>query len=71
MRFGGYTEKTWNANSHGEKKKDQNNNGFCYSLDLFKIYNNTKEAESTIRCYKNDGPDFYEEMIKYLIFIFL
>ena len=40
------------------KKKDQNNNGFCYSLDLFKIYNNTKEAESTIQCYKNEGPDF-------------
>ena len=44
---------------NGEKKKDQNDNGFCYSLDLYKIYNNTKEAQSTIICYNNEGPDFY------------
>ena len=46
MRFGGYTEKTWNGND--EAKKDENNNGFCYSLDLFKIYNNIKEAKSLL-----------------------
>ena len=57
MRFGGYTEKTWNGND--EAKKDENNNGFCYSLDLFKIYNITKEAKSTINCRKNEGPRFY------------
>ena len=40
-------------------KKDANGIGFCYSLDLFKIYNNSNEAESTIRCYEKEGPDFY------------
>ena len=24
-----------------------------------KIYNNTSKAESTIRCYSNEGPDFF------------
>ena len=60
MRFGGYTECTWNADPKGgQNKKDNNGIGFCYSLDLFKIYNNTKEANSTIRCYEKEGPDFY------------
>ena len=60
MRFGGYTECTWNADpKDGQNKKDNNGIGFCYSLDLFKIYNNTKEANSTIRCYEKEGPDFY------------
>ena len=60
FRFGGYTEMTWNTNN-GEtvNKKDKNGVGFCYSLDLFKIYNNTNEAKSTIRCYTNEGTDFY------------
>lgn len=61
MRFGGYTECTWNADPKkgGQNKKDNNGIGFCYSLDLFKIYNNTNEANSTIRCYEKEGPDFY------------
>ena len=60
MRFGGYTECTWNTDSGNTvNKKDANGIGFCYSLDLFKIYNNTNEAESTIRCYAKEGPDFY------------
>ena len=61
MRFGGYTECTWNADPKkgGQNKKDNNGIGFCYSLDLFKIYNNTNEAGSTIRCYEKEGPDFY------------
>ena len=60
FRFGGYTEMTWNTNN-GEtvNKKDKNGVGFCYSLDLFKIYNNTNEAKSTIRCYSTEGTDFY------------
>ena len=60
MRFGGYTECTWNTDSGNTvNKKDSNGIGFCYSLDLFKIYNNTNEAGSTIRCYAKEGPDFY------------
>ena len=57
FRFGGYTEMTWNG--HVVNKKDRNGVGFCYSLDLFKIYNNTNEAVNTIRCYTTEGPDFY------------
>ena len=49
MRFGGYTEKTWNGNQ--VNKKDNKGIAFCYSLDLFKIYNNTDKARSSIRCY--------------------
>ena len=57
FRFGGYTEMTWNG--HMINKKNKNGECFCYSLDLFKIYNNTNEAESTIRCYTTEGTDFY------------
>ena len=57
MRFGGYTEKTWNGDR--ENKKDGKGIAFCYSLDLFKIYNNSDKAESSIRCYTGEGPDFY------------
>ena len=56
--FGGYTEKTWEK-SNGLNKKDENGIGFCFSVDLKKIYNNTNEATSTIRCYSDKGPDFY------------
>ena len=58
IRFGGYTENTWEKQS-AFKKKDKDGIGFCYSLDLKKIYNNTNKAESTIICYSNEGPDFY------------
>jgi hypothetical protein len=60
MRFGGYTESTWNTNgSNAVNKKDNKGIAFCYSLDLFEIYNNADNAESSIRCYNNEGPDFY------------
>ena len=57
MRFGGYTEKTWDGNQ--VSKKDNQGIAFCYSLDLFKIYNNSDKAESSIRCYTDEGPNFY------------
>lgn len=60
IRFGGYTECLWNAiKDNPQNKKDNKGIGFCYSLDLFKIYNNTNDSESTIRCYTGEGPDFY------------
>ena len=59
MRFGGYTEKTWNGNE--VNKKDNQGIAFCYSLDLFKIYNNIDTAGSSIRCYISEGPVFYGE----------
>lgn len=60
MKFGGYTESTWNPDkSKILTKKDKNGIGFCYSLDLFKIYNNSNNAKSIIICYSTEGPDFY------------
>ena len=60
MRFGGYTEKSWSTDGNsGATKKDNKGIAFCYSLDLFKIYNNIDTAESSIICYNNEGPDFY------------
>ena len=56
MRFGGYTEQTWNGDQ--EFKKDINGIAFCYSLDFFKIYNNSDKAKFSILCYSNDGPGF-------------
>ena len=58
LRFGGYTESKWEK-QNGANKKDKNGIGFCYSLDLKKIYNNSNDAKSTIRCYANEGPTFY------------
>ena len=47
MRFGGYTEKTWNGK---EVKMDNPGIAFCYSLDLFKIYNYTDKIKNYIYC---------------------
>jgi len=40
MRFGGYTEKNWyNSNKNQvNSRKDDKGICFCFSLDLFKIY---------------------------------
>ena len=60
MRFGGYTEKSWSTDgSDGVTKKDNKGIAFCYSLDLFKIYNNIDTDGISIKCYNNEGPDFY------------
>ena len=62
MRFGGYTEQIWNDdNKKGVRRKDGKNVCFCFSLDLFKIYNfdyyNNKNDHS-IHCNYNYGPYF-------------
>ena len=41
-----------------EIKKYSKGIAFCYSLDLFKIYHNN-DAEYSINCINNEGPDFY------------
>ena len=68
MRFGGYTEKTWNGNL--EYKKDNPGIAFCYSLDLFKIYNNTDKAKNSIWCHPDYGPDFYDEDVPIFLICF-
>ena len=61
MRFGGYTEQIWNDdNKKGVRRKDGKNVCFCFSLDLFKIYNfdyNNKNDHSIHGNY-NYGPYF-------------
>ena len=48
MRFGGYTEQTWNdANGSGIWKKDDK--AFCFSIELNKIYNIIKGRDA-IHC---------------------
>ena len=49
MRFGGYTEQTWNDNNgKGIWKKDDKS--FCFSIELNKIYNIIKGRDA-IYCY--------------------
>jgi len=50
--FGGFTDETWNGS--GYKKDD---NAFCFSIDLKKIYNNKKTGNS-IFCDGGCGPIF-------------
>lgn len=57
MRFGGYTEKQWNGDNL--ERKDCKDICFCFSLDLFKIYNHNENSGSSISCYKSYGPYFY------------
>jgi hypothetical protein len=42
-----------------EIKKYSKGIAFYYSLDLFKIYNHNNDAEYSINCINNEGPDFY------------
>ena len=60
MRFGGYTEQLWDS-SGGTYKKDSKNICFCFSLDFFKIYNFKDSHSSSIYCYYNYGPSFYDQ----------
>ena len=55
IRFGGYTEKTWNINNNSGKI-DSKGIAFCFSLYLFKIYNHINN--NSIYCYSNYGPPF-------------
>ena len=57
MKFGGYIEETWNG---GEGKKNNPGIAFCYSLDLFKIYNYTDKTKYSIYCSSSYGPEFYD-----------
>ena len=59
MRFGGYTEQYWSGGgSKGCSKKDAKNICFCFSLDLFKIYNFNDNYNSSILCRNDYGPYF-------------
>ncbi len=53
-----------------KKKKDSKGIAFCYSLDLFKIYNHNNDAEYSINCIYNEGPSFYggDNYMFYIIF---
>ena len=51
--FGGYTNETWD--SSGNYKKDDN--AFCFSIDLKKIYK-SKKTNKSIRCLSDHGPIF-------------
>ena len=61
MRFGGYTEKMWNYSSNQGAifQKDAKGICFCFSFDLFKIYDFNDNYKSSIYCYNNHGPYFY------------
>ena len=59
MRFGGYTEQKWYCSSNnGTQKKDGKEVCFCFSLDLFKIYNFNDNFKYSIYCGYNYGPYF-------------
>ena len=53
LKFGGYTEKTWENNSSGAWIDD--NNSFLFSVDYMKIYNGIK---GQILHNNNYGPTF-------------
>ena len=59
MRFGGYTEQKWNGSkSDWTYRKDGKSICFCFSLDLFKIYNFNENFKYSICCYYSYGPCF-------------
>ena len=71
MRFGGYTEQYWNCGgSNGIYKKDDKNICFCFSLDLFKIYNFNDNYNSSIYCIYDCGPYFYSSNETYIFYIY-
>ena len=60
MRFGGYTEKMWNCSSNNASyPKDAKGICFCFSFDLFKIYNFNDNYKSSICGNYNKGPYFF------------
>ena len=70
MRFGGYTEQYWSGGgSKGCSKKDAKNICFCFSLDLFKIYNFNDNSNSSICCYYDYGPNFNSSNETYIFYI--
>ena len=60
MRFGGYTEQKWYCSNNNKtyQKDDKEVLCFCFSLDLFKIYNFNDNFKYSIYCYYNGGPYF-------------
>ena len=58
MRFGGYTEQIWNGSNDGCGRKDGKDICFCFSLDLFKIYNFNNQYAYSIYCRYDLGPYF-------------
>lgn len=60
MRFGGYTERLWNCSgSNSIQRKDNKDICFCFSLDLFKIYNFNENHKSSIYSDNSEAPYFY------------
>ena len=57
MQFGGFTMATWDGN--GIAKKD--NNAFCFSISLRKMYKIIKNRDA-IRCDPNYGPVFLNDI---------
>ena len=59
MKFGGYTEQIWNSNKNDSiTRKDGKGICFCFSLDLFKIYNFNDDYKHSICCCDDCGPCF-------------
>ena len=59
MGFGGYTEKKWcNPSSSVTYCKDYKGICFCFSLDLFRIYDFNGNSSSSIGCNISYGPCF-------------
>ena len=59
MRFGGYTEQKWYcSNNNSAQPKDGKEVCFCFSLDLFKIYNFNDDYKHSICCCDDCGPCF-------------
>ena len=59
MKFGGYTEQIWNSNKNDStSRKDGKGICFCFSLDLFKIYNFNDDYKHSICCCDDCGPCF-------------
>ena len=50
MRFGGYTEKKWCNPSYRTFYKDYKGICFCFSLDLFRIYDFNGNSRRSIGC---------------------
>ena len=73
MRFGGYTEKKWIISSPTTTfYKDYKGICFCFSLDLFRIYDFNGNSRRSIGCYYGSGPYFLDDnmvFLKYIIVI--
>ena len=66
MRFGGYTEKKWcNTIDNITFYKDYKGICFCFSLDLFRIYDFNGNSSRSIGCYYGYGPYFLDDKMNF------